>query len=179
VTSLTDTHLAQLACDLESAQHRTGRWTSPALLVGLPPVDPGVLEAALAAGTVPWERLGEGAPYHLVDTVRLDPARTVAIGLVVHGWAFPPDDPDSWIGRPSRHPGRVRVRTSTVVTPNGSRCSAIRLQNRPDVIVDAGGEGAMLSALTMAWARALLASDREAAAAAGPQPARCRRDHRS
>ena len=180
MTSLSDTHLAQLACALEADQHRTGRWTSPARLVGLEPIEPLALDRALAEGRVAWQRLGEGSPYHLVDTVRLDPDATIAIGLVVHGWAFPPDEPDTWVGRPSRHPGRIRVRTATVVTPEGTRCSAIRLQDRADVIVDAGGEGAMLSALTMAWARAFLgaAVGERRGLGSGPLPALCRRDHR-
>jgi hypothetical protein len=124
----------------------------------------------LAAGSLAWRRLGEGNPYHLLDTVVVEADDTAALALLVHGWAFPPDDVDSWFGRPSEHPGRIRVRSVTIVTPDRRRCSAIRLQHR-EARVDSGGTGALMDAMLSVW-------DRPPRRAPGPVPARCRRDYR-
>ena len=90
MTQLTDDHLEQLVLALEAEQHLTRCWTSPPRLLALEPMEPDLLETALAAGTVPWRRLGEGNPYHLLETVAIDTDETPALALVVHGWAFPP-----------------------------------------------------------------------------------------
>ncbi len=170
--ALTDDQLAHLARNVEAVQHRTGCWTAPARLLALGLGDLAALETALATETVPWRRLGEGNPYHLLDTVAVAPDRTPAVALVVHGWAFPPDDLGSWSGRPSLHPGRVRARTATVVTPDGRQCSAIRLQRSDDVIVDPRGEGPLVEALLGLWSQRS-----QPRAARPPVPARCRREH--
>lgn len=167
---VSEPQLAGMACALELDQHRTGCWTAPSRLLVLDhdPADGEVLDVALATGTVRWARLGDGNPYHLLETAVIAPA-TAAVALLTHGWAFPPDDPLSWYGRPSRHPGRVRVRTVTVASREGSHCSAIRLQHG-DVIVDRGGGGGpLLEALLAVWLP-------PAPVAPSVRPARCRRD---
>lgn len=168
--TVSEPQLADLACALELDQHRTGCWTTPSRLLVLDhgPGDGKVLDVALATGTVRWARLGEGNPYHLLETAVIAPS-AAAVALLTHGWAFPPDDPLSWYGRPSHHPGRVRVRTATVVSREGGHCSAIRLQHA-DVIVDHGkGGGPLLEALLAVWLP-------PRGATPGPRPARCRRD---
>ena len=174
MTPITDDHLSQLALALEAEQHLTSCWTSPPRLLGLEPMALDRLETALAAGTVPWRRLGEGNPYHLLETVTIDAGETPALALVVHGWAFPPDDPDSWFGRPSQHPGRIRVRTAAVVTPDRRECSAVRLLHR-DVTVLTGGTGALMEAMLAVWDRV---RPQASARTTTVPPAYCRRDHR-
>jgi hypothetical protein len=165
----TDEQLAHLARGLEAAQHARHSWTSPARLCGLEPIDRDQLDVALASGSVPWLRLGEGNPYHLLGAVGTQIERYPAIGLVVHGWAFPPDDPASWHGRPSRHPGRRRVRSATVVTVDGRRCSAIRVQHGGEPTVSYEGQGQLMNAMLRVWSGP--PEER-------PSPAWCRRDHR-
>ena len=160
VPLLPEDQLVDLACALEREQHRSRCWTTPARLFVVEGVD---------VSEVAWRRIGEGNPYHLLETVCVD-ADALAVGLTTHGWAFPPDDPLSWYGRPSQHPGRLRVRTATVVGRDGAHCSAIRIQHRADVVVDRGnGEGPLIDALRRVWLppRPIVR---------GPHPARCRRD---
>jgi hypothetical protein len=174
MTPLTDDHLSQLVLALEAEQDLTRCWTSPPRLLALEPMAPDLLDTALAAGTVPWRRLGEGNPYHLLETVAIDVDETPALALVVHGWAFPPDDPDSWFGRPSQHPGRIRVRTAAIVTPDRRECSAVRLLHR-EVKVLSGGTGALMEAMLAVWDRARPPAS---ARTTTVQPAYCRRDRR-
>ena len=107
-------------------------------------------------------------------TAAIDAEATAAIAVVVHGWAFPPDDPDAWFGRPSQHPGRIRVRTAAIVTPERRECSAVRLLHR-EVKVLSGGTGALMEAMLAVWDRGGPPASARLAAA---QPAYCRRDHR-
>jgi hypothetical protein len=182
---ISDTDLAELALALEAAQHESGCWTTPPRVLAIDPLDDGCLPDVAAAWLAtaapspaataprvppPWRLVGEGDPYHLLDRVRVEERAALVLALVVHGWAFPPDDPASWYGRPSQHPGRLRARTATVVTPDRRQWSAIRLQGR-EVRVDPAGEGPLMDALLSAWTPPgeRRADDRR-------RPAYCRRD---
>ena len=68
------------------------RWTTPARLyvLDVPDVaDP----ADLVAGAHPWLRLGRGQPVPPARDRRASSHGRVAVGLVTHGWAFPPERP--------------------------------------------------------------------------------------
>jgi hypothetical protein len=166
--SPTDEQLARLVRALEAEQHARHSWTSPARLCGLEPIGRDELDLALATGSIPWVRLGEGNPYHLLGAVGPQIERYPVIALVVHGWAFPPDDPASWRGRPSRHPGRRRVRSATVVTVDGRRCSAVRVQHSEETTVSYEGQGLLMDAMLRVWLEP--PGERRS-------PAWCRRDH--
>ncbi len=170
MTALTDEHLASLATSLEAEHDRRGTWTTPAGLYALLPLASDLIDEALATDRVPWLRIGEGSAYHLLEVSHIGDD-VEALALLTHGWAFPPDDPGSWFGRPSQHPGRRRARTVTVVTRDGRRCSAIRLQGAA-VVVDPGGEGQLMEALLGVWDRPGVAPP------PAPVPARCRREAR-
>jgi hypothetical protein len=61
------------------------------------------------------------------------------------------------------------VRTATVVTIDGRRCSAIRVQHGSDPTVSYEGQGALMDAMLQVW----MGPPGEQRA-----PAWCRRDHR-
>ena len=73
--TLSEPQLAELACALELDQHRTGSWTTPSRLfvLDLDPSDVESIDVAIATGTVPWTRAGEGNPYHLLETAVVGP----------------------------------------------------------------------------------------------------------
>jgi hypothetical protein len=135
---LTDDELADLARSLDARLHAEGVWHGPARLYGL-------------GAAREWSRLAQGDPYRFLDTVRIDEAAVAALALVAMGWAFPPDRPETWHGRPSAHPDRVRVRTTTVVTPDRRHCSVVRRRDTGEILVDTCGEGPLLRALVAVW----------------------------
>jgi hypothetical protein len=150
VPDLSDAQLHQLAVLLEEAVFRS--WQAPSRLYGvfLPP--PGRAPWRNPAGDPEptWWCVAEGDPYDFLDWVRVDES-VDALALAVTGWAFPPEAPETWRGRPSQHPQRVRVRSVVVVSPDGRQCSAIRRRDTGEVAVDANGEGPMMRALLAVW----------------------------
>jgi hypothetical protein len=151
VRYLTDDDLAHLAADLEAIVHDTTSWFEPPRLYGLGLADVASYRALPARRGRWWLELASGDPYDFLDRVAVDDD-CAALALVACGWAFPPDDPATWIGRPSAHPRRLRVRTVVVVSPDGRQCAAVR-QRRPGdpVTLETDGEGALLRALQRVW----------------------------
>lgn len=152
VRYLTDDDLAHLAADLEALVHDTTSWFEPPRLYGLGRADVASLRALPATRRRWWLQLAEGDPYDFLDLVAVDEDDCDALALVACGWAFPPDDPATWTGRPSEHPRRLRVRTVVVVSPDGRQCAAVRQHRDHDpVSLEADGEGALLRALQRVW----------------------------
>jgi hypothetical protein len=148
---VSDEELVRLATELAATVGTTGGWHEPPQLYGLVPDAARRGSGLLPAGGRRWQRLAEGDPYRFLDAVHVRNDEVPALALIACGWAFPPDRPEEWHGRPSTHPRRVRVRTVVVVTPDGRQCSAIERRDTGGVIVDDRGEGPMMRALMGAW----------------------------
>jgi hypothetical protein len=146
-----DEELVHLATELAATMRATGGWHDPPRLFGLVPQAGPSAPRLLRSGGRRWQRLAEGDPYRFLDAVRVRNDEVPALALVACGWAFPPERPEEWHGRPSTHPRRVRVRTAVVVTPDGRQCSAIERRDTGAVVVDDRGEGPMMRALMSAW----------------------------
>ena len=147
-----DEELVHLATELAATMRATGGSHDPPRLFGLVPQAGPCGPRLLRSGGRRWQRLAEGDPYRFLDAVRVRNDEVPALALVACGWAFPPERPEEWHGRPSTNPRRVRVRTAVVVTPDGRQCSAIERRDTGAVVVDElGGEGPMMRALTSAW----------------------------
>jgi hypothetical protein len=150
VPQLTDAQLHQIAVLLEGNVFRS--WRAPSRLYGvfLPPPGKAPWRDPSGEGEPTWWCVAEGDPYDFLDWVRVDDS-VDALALAVTGWAFPPEAPETWHGRPSQHPQRVRVRSVVAVTPDGRQCAAIRRKDTDDLMVDTSGEGPMMRALLGVW----------------------------
>jgi hypothetical protein len=164
---LTDAALADLTRSLADTLGATTGWDGPPALYGLLPECSAVrANAIVTAAGDRWLRLAAGDPYRFLDTVRVGETDVGVLALAAGGWAFPPDEPSTWHGRPSAHAERVRVGTLTLVTPDRRQCSAIHRRDTDEVIIDDGGEGPLLRALHAVWCR-----PGESGSAPGPPPA--------
>jgi hypothetical protein len=167
MTYLSDDDLSTFASDLEAHLHDTTGWHEPPRLYGCVPDARSLHHPCRAlgrAGRAPrrldvpigdghaWVLLAEGDPYQFLDEVRVDERHVVAVALATCGWSLPPELYGTWLGRPSEHPARLRVRSVVVVTPDLRHRSALRLR-RPgeSPIVTADGEGPMMRALLSVW----------------------------
>jgi hypothetical protein len=151
--NISDDDLAHLAADLEAEVHDLGSWFDAPRLYGLSSADVACVRSIPAARDRFWLQLAEGDPYDFLDRVSVDEVEFPTLALVAHGWAFPPDDPASWFGRPSEHPRRLRVRTVVVVVPDGRQCAAVRQRRDGDpVSLETDGQGGLLRALQRVWA---------------------------
>jgi hypothetical protein len=146
-----DEDLVHFATDLAATMRATAGWHDPPRLYGLVAGAVRRQPRLLRAGGRSWRPLAEGDPYCFLDAIRVRNDEVPALALVACGWAFPPERPEEWHGRPSTHPRRIRVRTVVVVTPDGRQCSAIDRRDTGAVIVDDRGEGPMMRALMNAW----------------------------
>jgi hypothetical protein len=149
---VSDEDLVRLTTALAATLRSTTGWHEPPRLYGLLPMwsvprAPGPVHS----GGRRWLRLAEGDPYRFLDTVRVRRQEVSALALAASGWAFPPEHPEQWHGRPSTHPRRIRVRTLTVVTPDRRQCSALERRDSGAVVIDDRGEGPMMRALLSAW----------------------------
>jgi hypothetical protein len=164
---LSDDDLAVHARDLEAHLDTTTGWHEPPRLYGLVcrPLPAPFCHATCRHGTprssadvLPggdehaWVLLAEGDPYVFLDEIRVDERTVGAVALVTNGWSTPPEDYDTWRGRPSEHPRRRRVRAVVVVTPDLRQRTALRVRGpgAQAKVVD-GGEGPMVRALHTVW----------------------------
>jgi hypothetical protein len=150
VPQLTDSQLSQIAVLLEESVFRSWRATSRLYGVFVPPPGAAPWRDPSGEAEPTWWCVAEGDPYDFLDWVRVD-GSVDALALAVTGWAFPPEAPETWRGRPSAHPQRVRVRSVVVVTPDGRQCSALRRRDTGELLVDVDGEGPMMRALLGVW----------------------------
>lgn len=149
---LSDHQLNQLAVLLEGSVFRSWRASSRLFGIFVPPPGEAPWRDPSGEAEPTWWCVAEGDPYDFLDWVRVDDT-VDAVALAVTGWAFPPEAPETWRGRPSQHPQRVRVRSVVVVTADGRQCAAIRRRDSGDLLVDSTGEGPMMRALLSVWGR--------------------------
>jgi hypothetical protein len=124
--------LTRTALALEASHDRLG-WGLPARLYGI-------------AADQTWVQVDEGEPYVIVELFTLLPGEDfVAVALVCEGWAAP-------LGtrRPSRYPGRERIRTVVAVARDGRRTSVLRRMGGQPEVID-GGQGELMDRLVAIW----------------------------
>ena len=91
--------------------------------------------------------------YEMLADLEL-PAPTIALGLVVEGWAAPFRS-DAVSIRPSQHPERMRVRTTTVIGRSGEY-SVLRYAGVDEpTAIDGPLEGDLAVAMRYCWDRAM------------------------
>lgn len=119
--------------------------------------DGDALLAALVAhpdGDVSIRLLATGVGATIIAAAR-PPDGSVALALGIGGWQAPLDDSAARSVRPSRHPLRRRVYSTTVIGgPDGDLVTVLRVAGDADVtVITDPGFGRVPEALRHCWAR--------------------------
>ena len=105
--------------------------------------------------------LEKGEGRRILRRLRL-PRGLTALAVTAAGWRAPMEGDGSMEERPSRHPDRKRIHSTTVVAGDGELVTVLRTADvdpNGRVEVLPGGEGAVPELIQQAWMRARVRED--------------------